>query len=148
MVVVARRGEKKRISGTTAYVRPEGAIGSLRTIAPRFSSGSTPRHNHVMHDPVPVVPAEKRFRRPKSCQRCSCLRNAERFGAYHTGGGLGGGAWSCLVAPEDPLPLDHSWSKGRFDMCTCPDCWAHLEREEGLVKKLREHGSLPPASAP
>ena len=139
---------KKRISGTPAYVRPEGAIGSLRAIVPRFSPGSTPRHNQVTYDPLPVAPAEKRFRRPKSYQTCGHLRSAERFAAYHTGGGFDGGSWGCLVAPEDHRPPDHIWSKGRFDLCTCPDWWAHLEREEDLIKELREHGSLPPASAP
>ena len=136
----ARGGE--RISGTPAYVRSQGAIGSLRAIAARFSSGSIPRHNQVMQDPVPVAPAEKSFQRPKSCQTCEHLRSTERFTAYHIGGGFGGGACDCLVAPEDRRSLDHSWSKGRFDVCTCPDYWAHLEREEGLIEKLREHGSF------
>ena len=74
------------------------------------------------------------------CETCGHLRSAERF---HTTPGVpfAGGAWGCLVSLEDHSPADQRWSKGRFDVvCTCPDCWAHLEREEGLIKKLREHG--------
>ena len=56
-------------SGRPAYIRPEGAIRSLITMAPRFLSGCTPRHQRVMHDPVPVALAEKRFWSPLSSER-------------------------------------------------------------------------------
>ena len=51
-------------------------------------------------------------------------------------GGGGMGLFDCTrISPVD-----------RFDVCTYRDYWAHLERE-GIIKKLREHGSLPSAAA-
>jgi len=73
------------------------------------------------------------------------LRSDDRFAAHPTGDSFlkivgGMGLFGCTrISPV-----------GRFDVCTYyPDCWAHLERQEGVIKTLtgREYGPLSPAAA-
>ena len=92
------------------------------------------KHNNSCDIPRALYANTQSTSHDKPCyEACGHLRSAERFAAHHTGGSLGGGAWGGSIEAKHPRSADHSWSKGHFDVCTCPNCWAHLKREKGVI---------------
>ena len=116
LLYAGKEYDKRRPVSITCYDKPYPITGTKARLFMQHTARTV--RKHAIDKP-----------RQAGCETSCHLRNAERFAAHHTGSSFGVGGMR-LFGRTRVSPVD------RFHVCTYPDCWAHLELEEGIIEKL------------